>query len=116
MELTSAIRDYVNEKIGYLEKFLNEESQAFVEVGRDSNHHQKGEVFLAEVRIKTASGDFFSREYSADLYTAIDTVKEEVQREITKDKTRNQTLFIRGARKIKKRIKGMKPWWPFGKN
>ena len=40
--------------------------------------------------------------------------EEEIQRVIKQDKNKKQTLFIRGARKIKKRIKGMKPWWPFG--
>lgn len=115
MELTNPIRDYVNEKIGYLEKFFDESAFAYVEVGRDSRHHQKGdEVFMAEVRIKSPGSDFFSSERNGDLYAAIDKVKEELHREISKNKDRKQTLFVRGARSLKKRIKGVKPWWPFG--
>lgn len=117
MDLTDAIRDYVFEKVGYLEKFLNEDATAFVEVGKDSNHHNKGEdIYLAEVQIKSKDGNYFNRQYSGDLYAAVDLVKEELQREISKNKDRRQTLFVRGARSLKKRIKGMKPWWPFSKN
>ena len=116
IELTDAIRDYVFQKIGYLEKFLNDDATAFVEVGKDSNHHNKGDsVYLAEALIKTKEGDYFNREHASDLYAAIDLVKEELQREISKNKDRRQTLFVRGARSLKKRIKGMKPWWPFSK-
>lgn len=118
MELTGAIRGYVEDKIGYLGKFFSEEidAKAFVEIGRESNHHQKGdEIFLAEVRIKIPGREFFLEERSGDLYAAIDKIKEELQREINKNKDRKQTLFVRGARKIKKRIKGMKPWWPFSR-
>lgn len=115
MELTDAIRDYVFEKVGYLEKFLNVDCAAFVEVGKNSNHHNKGEdIYLAEVNIKSKDGDYFNRQYAGDLYAAVDLVKEELQRDISKNKDRRQTLFVRGARSIKKRIKGLKPWWPFG--
>ena len=113
MELTNPIRKYVETKIGHLDKFLGKSIaiKAFVEIGRESRHHQKGEeVFMAEVNIKAPGQDFYGKEYAAELYTAIDKIKEDIQREINKSKTRKQTLFIRGARKIKKRVKGMKPW------
>lgn len=116
MDLTDAIRDYVFEKVGYLEKFLTTDATAFVEVGKDSNHHNKGEdIYLAEVQIKSKYGNYFNRQYAGDLYAAVDLVKEELQRDISKNKDRRQTLFVRGARSLKKRIKGMKPWWPFSK-
>lgn len=115
IDLTDPIDAYVQDKIGGLDKFLDKDAFAYVEVGRESMHHNKGEdVFMAEVKIKAGESDFFAREHNADLYAAIDAVKEEIQRVIKQDKNKKQTLFIRGARKIKKRIKGMKPWWPFG--
>lgn len=112
MDLTDAIRDYVYEKINSLDKFVDKESCAYVEVGRASMHHNKAEDnFLAEVKVKSGSKEFFARAYNVDLYAAVDAVKEEIQREINKTKNRDKTLFIRGARSIKKRVKGMKPWW-----
>lgn len=117
MELTADLRDYAESKIGPLSILLpvGEDTQAFVELGRTSNHHKQGEdVFRAEIKIKSAGGEFYAEESSSDLHAAVDKVKDEIAREIKKEKGRDKTLFIRGARKIKKRIKGLKPWWPFG--
>ncbi len=117
MELTPAIQAYAESKIGPLSILLpsDGEPQAFLEIGRTSNHHKQGEdVFRAEIKIKVAGKEFFAEENGGDLYASIDKVKDEIAREIKKEKSRGKTLFVRGARKIKKRIKGMKPWWPFG--
>ena len=117
IELILQIKEYVNKRISSLEKFLptDREIDIFVELGKQSNHHQKGpDVYFAEVRMNIPGHEFYSREENADLFTAIDSVRDEVQREITHQKGRRQTMFVRGARSLKKRIKGMKPWWPFG--
>lgn len=117
IELTSAIRDYVNAKIGALNKFLptDKDTQIFVEIGKESNHHQNGpDIFMAEVRFNMEGKDLYIKDNSADLYAAIDLVKDETQRQIKEKKGKSQTLFVRGARSIKKRIKGMKPWWRLG--
>lgn len=118
IELTDAIRDYVYSKIEPLEKLITTESepQVFVEIGRESNHHKKGEdVFMAEIRLNLAGEEYYLKEFNADLYAAIDKVRDEVSRKINKSKGKDKTMFIRGARSLKKRIKGFKPWWPFGK-
>jgi len=117
MELTGAIREYTTEKVSSIEKFMPaaDETNVFIEIGKESNHHQKGDdVYKAEIRMNIRGKEFFAEERNADLHAAVDAVRDEAVREIKNDKEKNQTLFIRGARKIKKRIKGMKPWWPFG--
>lgn len=116
MELTSAIRTYAESKVGPLAILLpSGEQQAFIEIGRTSNHHKQGEdVFRAELKIRAGGKEFFAEESNADLYAALDKAKDEIAREIKHAKDRDKTLFVRGARSLKKRIKGMKPWWPFG--
>ncbi len=117
IDLTDPIRDYVHSKIGALEKIIgnSDEVNLFVEIGKESNHHNKGEdLFMAEVRSRIAGKDYYVKNFNADLYAAIDATKDNFLRDVKTDKKRGQTLFIRGARSLKKRIKGMKPWWPFG--
>lgn len=117
IDLTNEIKDYVNEKVESLYKFLPRSADGvfFVEIGKESNHHQNGpDVFMAEIRFKLEGKDFYIKDTSGELYTAIDLIRDESIREIKERKEKSQTLFVRGARKIKKRIKGMKPWWPFG--
>jgi putative sigma-54 modulation protein len=117
MELTDPIRDYVHSKIGALDKIIgdSENVNVFVEIGKESNHHNKGEVFMTEVRMRFAGKDYYVKKFETDLYAAIDATKDYILRDVKTDKRRGQTLFIRGARSLKKRIKGMKPWWPFSK-
>lgn len=117
IDLTDTLTEYVHSKIGVLEKIIgnSEDINIFIEIGRESNHHNKGEdVYMAEVRMRFSGKDYYVKKFEADLYAAIDTMKEDILRDVKTDKKRDQTLFIRGARSLKKRIKGMKPWWPFG--
>jgi ribosomal subunit interface protein len=117
IDLTFEIKDYVNEKIGSLSRFLDQEQDIniFVEIGKESNHHQNGpDVYMAELRFSFEGKEFYIKDHAAELFAAIDLIRDEAQRQIKDRKGKSQTLFVRGARKIKKRIKGIKPWWPFG--
>ncbi len=52
IELNTEIKDYVDSKILSLDKFLNSGNDipVFLEIGRESNHHQNGpDVFMAEI-------------------------------------------------------------------
>lgn len=114
MDLTSAINDYVNKRLSAIEKFIKEgEMIAYVEVGKTTNHHNKGEIFRAEFNIEISGVKFYAVSEKEDLYKAVDVVKEEIVRQITKDKDRKQTLFKRGAKSVKKMLKGISGRNPF---
>jgi ribosomal subunit interface protein len=119
MELTPAIRDYVIKRVTNLEKVLkNIEEQggevtAKFEVGKSTNHHKSGSVFHADCLIVVKGEEFYSSADTEDLYQAIDAVKENLFREINKSKDRKQTLFHRGARSVKKMMKGLSKRNPF---
>lgn len=96
MELTEAIKDYVNEKIGSLEKFFDNIVEARVEVGKTSNHHQKGDIFRAEVNLDVPEKYVLRAEATReDLYMAINQVKDELQRQVKKykEKMRGNVKF-----------------------
>ncbi len=117
IDLTDTLRNYVHSKIGALEKIIgnSEDVNIFVEIGKESNHHNKGEdIFMAEVRTRIAGKDYYIKKFESNLYASIDSLKDDLMRDVKMDKKRGETLFRRGARSLKKRIKGMKPWWPFG--
>lgn len=113
MELTEAINDYVSKRVTNLGKLLNQIEEAGGEVKVDfiiaktTHHHKMGDFFRAECSIHTKNGNFFSKTDRVDLYEAIDEVKEDLFREISKNKDRKQTLFHRGARSVKKMLKGL---------
>jgi len=107
IELTPAISQYVNKKIGALEKFVrNADAVAQVEVGRSTRHHKTGEVFMAEVHLRGAGIDLYAVSEHSDLYAAIDLVKDDIARSAVQLKKKRETLTRRGAKAIKNMMKG----------
>jgi len=109
IELTASIRAYVEEKIGSVKKHIHDLNGdavlAEIEVGKTTDHHNKGELFRAEVNLKVG-GRFYRAEATADdLYAAIDDVKDELIREVRTSSERKETLFRRGGRAIKNLLK-----------
>lgn len=86
--LTDAIKEYVEEKIGPLEKFLQgvEPIIVEVEVGKTSQHHNKGDVFRAEVQIEVPGKLLRAESVKDDLRKAIVEVKDNLQVQIKKYK------------------------------
>ncbi len=106
MELTPAISDYAAKKVSSLEKYIKKDAVAQVEVGRSTQHHKKGEVFRAEVRITGAGLDLYAASEEADLYASIDMVKDELKETLLQLKGKRETLTRRGAQAIKNMMKG----------
>ena len=119
MELTEAIKDYVLKRVTNLGKLLQgiEERGGKVlvnfEVGKSTNHHKSGEVFHTDCLIKIDGKEFYGSANKEDLYEAIDAVKDSLYNELNKNKDRSQTLLYRGARSIKKMLKGLSRRNPF---
>jgi len=119
IELTKPIKEYVLKRVTNLEKLLSKmeadggEVHANFEVGKATNHHKGGNVFHADCLINIKGQEFYVSADEEDLYQAIDTVKENLFREISKNKDRKQTLFKRGATSVKKMLKGLSKRNPF---
>jgi putative sigma-54 modulation protein len=114
IELTPAIRNYIDKKIGVLEKFLdnyNDTSvQVWVEIGMTTRHHHKGDIFRAEIQFhlphfKKGARTEFS---SSDLYAAIDGAHDEMKIELGKIKGRRSSLIRKGARLFKRFVPFLK--------
>lgn len=106
--LTPSIEEYVQKKIRTLEKFLKNFDQETikieVEVGRTTYHHKSGEVFRAEINLSLGRQLLRAESEQTDLFSAIDEVRDDLEQEIKKFKDRKETIFLRGARSIKKRF------------
>lgn len=90
LEITPAIRNYVEEKMGALKKYSDGLEHMDVEVGMATHHHQKGEVFLCKVNL-TCSGELIHVErQEADLYAAIDKAQDELQEVLVRIKKRQE--------------------------
>lgn len=107
-DLTPAIEDYVTKKVSTLEKFLTVKDSTLcdIEIGRTTMHHKSGDIFRAEVNIiEPGAKQVFAVAEEADLYAAIDIVRDEAEREIVSRKQKRQALYKRGAIQLKNLLK-----------
>ena len=108
-ELTPFISEYVNKKINNLEKFIrvtDESIQAWVEIGKTTNHHNKGDIFRTEIQIRfPLCGKGVRAEATHQtLNEAIDDAHDKMKLELEKVKDRKISLMRKGARAIKNLI------------
>jgi len=106
--ITPSIRTYLQEKLDTLDKFLpkDESISADVELAKTTKHHQKGDIFMAEVNLTMPGRLIRAVAEKWDLRVAIDAVKDELQREITMNKEKNISLYKKGTRFLKNLLRG----------
>ncbi len=112
IELKPAVRDFIEEKVNSVEKFIDSlydgnyvspssgkvksPAEAWVEIGKTTRHHKKGQVFMAETILKFPKHEVVAKAVSQSLESAITKMKDELQIELKKEK--------RKARGRKRRI------------
>src|SRR3989339_1221695 len=92
MEITEAIRAYVDEKVTTLEKFFPQIIQVNVDVGLESHHHNKGKVYYAEVNMQVPGRVVRVRKNAVNLYKAIDKVRDHFKIELEKNKEKRRRV------------------------
>jgi ribosomal subunit interface protein len=109
LELTDWLKKVVNNKIGGLKKFIKRFRarqdilfDTFVELEKETVHHKKGDIFMAEVKMILPQRTLVVKSHGEDLMETITEVKKELEREIQKYKFKSVELPRRKYRKIKK--------------
>ncbi len=85
-QLTPEGHKLVEEKIGSLDKYFDGIIKAHVEVGINSMHHQKGNIYIAEVELHVPGKQLMATAETEDVQTSIDKVKDILKRELIKYK------------------------------
>ena len=91
LDLTPAIREYIEIKIGSLSHFLKRfetenEIEVFVEIARTTRHHRSGNIFYAEASFSIGKKLLRAEHFDWDVRVVIDEVKDRLQQEIKKYK------------------------------
>ena len=90
-ELTPAIRELVEKKVGSLSKPLKRfeeksEAIAVVEVSRTTKHHRHGDVFCAEINLNVSGRVIRAENSNVKLQAALDITKDKLKQEILRFK------------------------------
>lgn len=88
LELTAAIRDYFQNKMDMVEKYLGDIKviNCDVEIEKAVGGQNKGEIFRAEVNLQVPRQILRVEKTEKDLYKAIDKVKDHLELVIKKYK------------------------------
>lgn len=90
IEVTPALREYVEKKIGKLEKYFNNTPNATVYVNLKVYNDKTSKV---EVTVPMPNLVLRAEERKADMYAAIDTITDKLERQIRKHKTKVNRKF-----------------------
>jgi len=98
LELSPAIREYIEKKMGSLNKFMKKwEVEGSVELnfdtGRTTKHHHKGNIYYAEANLKIPGKMIRAHKTNEDLHAAIDAVKEVLSAEIKQYKEKSKSAL-----------------------
>ena len=103
IELTPSISSYIEKKLVTIERLLQNtppETLVEVEISKDTKQ-RKGQGFKAEINILLPNKRLFASAEHDDLYAAIDEAKDEILRELKKQKTKRRDYIRRSASKAK---------------
>ncbi len=110
IELTPALKTYVENKLGLLSKLVEKlegkgDAEIVVEVSRTTKHHHKGLVFRATGNLKFGKTLIRADANSENMRAAIDILRDELKREIVGFKEKFLAKSKRGARSVKKNLR-----------
>lgn len=108
IELTEAIERRVTSRIEKLAKLTKrmQPASVAVEVGKPSQHHNKGEdVYYAELQVHVAGKDFYSNKKEPDLYKAIEKVRDDMHRQINSWKKKEMSQRRREGSRLKRMLR-----------
>lgn len=94
VELTQALRNYIHEKLGRIERHFDNVTRVHVILSVEKLRHK------AEATLHVAGNDLFAYAVDEDMYAAIDALYDKIDRQIKKhkeklaDKHRNDKIRI----------------------
>lgn len=93
LELTDAIKDYINKRIAGIEKLCSgfePVASLEIEVGKDTEHHNKGAHFRCSMNLSIPGTVLYADNHHEDLYASIDATQEDLRRQLKENKDKRQ--------------------------
>lgn len=86
MEVTDRIKDYVNKKVSRLDRFLNDVDEARVDLAYVKSARSAADRQVAQITVRGKGIVLRSEERADDIYSALDTALEKMQRQMERYK------------------------------
>lgn len=95
LELTSPLKEYINIRMGGVDKFLGKVGEGTdvrtqVEVARTTKHHRKGNVFYAEATLQVLGENIRAENDGEEIRAVIDGLRDKLAEEVKKFKEKKE--------------------------
>lgn len=106
------IDEYISKRLERIERLVGDDSsvQCAIELTRTTDHHQKGDVFMAEIHIIGKGRNIYASSEKDNIHTAIDEACDEAIRSLKSGKKKYLSFVRRGGATVKSMVKGLWPW------
>lgn len=107
IESSPALVEYIEDKlVATLKRLTDDDHSVYptsvtIEVGLDTLHHRKGEIWFAEITGATEFGALRVRAEGNTIFEAIDVGESELKNTLSKSKGRFFSKSMRAARRVK---------------
>jgi putative sigma-54 modulation protein len=105
LDPSDTLKDYVNEKLDRLDRFLDNPAEANVVLSVEKFRH------IAEVNIVGDRLNLIGKEATADMYLAVDMVADKLEKQLkkSKDKIRERRSGAKGRREMRAETQRVPP-------
>ena len=104
VKIDPALRNFIDEKINELVRFVTPETSILLEIGKTTQHHKNGPFFRAACQIKFPQKTLIAEASADNLKLAIVEAKEDLQRQIRQYKEKFSARAKRSQRVVKKEL------------
>jgi ribosome-associated translation inhibitor RaiA len=101
-QMTPEVSDYLDDKLAQIEKSAgsgSEQARCEVEIGRAAGHHKHSEyMYFAEIQfMRPGSARLVARNHEPTVNAAIDNAKEELVRQMQREKRLHTRVWRKGG-------------------
>lgn len=112
LNLTDSIKEYLHKRLNALDKLIDpEDTSVFcaVEVEKTNAHNKAPDMYRSEINPHIAGHDFRAEASEGRLFDAIDETKNQMSKELRRNKDKQIRNFRRGGAIIKNLLRGFGP-------
>ncbi len=108
LNLSTDLDSYLEKRLEAVEKLIPDGVRVVcdVELARPSEHHEKGNVFRAEINLEVDGKMYRATAEAETIQAAIDGMQGNLLQEMRRDKRKNTTLMRQGGARVKNFLRG----------
>lgn len=97
LQVTDTLRDYIEGKVGRLERYMDGVDETRVEVSRQ-NHKSSGDRHKVQLTLRRGGTILRAEDQSSDVRTSVDAVLDKMSRQVERYKGKHWRAHTRAAR------------------